>query len=228
MSLRTLVTDPEAFFAARRDDYSLVGPTAVVVGHALLALAVTAVVLQAVGDVLTPADAGAIVYASGEQRVSAPRQIVLSLWATGALYFAGWIAVAVVAYLGSLYFDGEGSFRRLLAFVGWTFVPTLVPTAVRTVVITAMFLDAPEFATEAALQEWARSELADRPARFAVIAVRPLFTLWMVSLWVLAAEYGRELTRRQALVAVALPVALATLNAVGTLATAAGRVLGLL
>ncbi|QPV62474.1 YIP1 family protein [Halosimplex litoreum] len=228
MDLRTLVSDPEAFFTVRQEGTSLVGPTAVVAGHALLALAVTAVVLQAVGDVVTPADAGAIVYASGERRISAPRQVVLSLWATGALYFVGWIAVAVVAYLVSLYFDGNGSFRRLLAFVGWAFVPTLVPTAVRTFAVAAMFLDAPEFATEAALQEWARSELADHPARLAAIAVRPLFTLWTVSLWVLAAEYARELTRRQALAAVALPAALATLNAVGTLATAAGRVLGLL
>ncbi|ELZ24821.1 hypothetical protein C475_11310 [Halosimplex carlsbadense 2-9-1] len=227
MSLRTLVTDPRAFFAARQDDYSLVGPAAVVAGHALLALTATVVVLRAVGGVVTPADAGAIVYASGGQRVSAPQDIVLALWATGALYFALWVAVAVVAYLVSLYFDGEGSFRRLLAFVGWTLVPTLAPTAVRTAVIAAMFLDAPEFATEAALQEWAQSELTDRPARFAALAVRPLFTLWMVYLWVLAAEYALELTRRQALVTVALPGTLATLNAVGTLATAAGRVLGL-
>ncbi|QLH84129.1 YIP1 family protein [Halosimplex pelagicum] len=227
MSLRTLVTDPDGFFAARRDDYSLAGPAAVVVAHALLALAGTVVILQAVGDVVTAADAASIVYASGGQRVSAPRDIVLALWATGGLYFAGWIAVAVVAYLVSLYFDGDGSFRRLLAFVGWTFVPTLAPTAVRAVVIAAMFLEAPDFATEAALQEWAQSELTDHPARFAAIAVRPLFTLWMVYLWVLAAEHARELTRRQALVVVALPAAFATLNAVGTLATAAGRALGL-
>lgn len=227
MSLRTLVTDPGAFFAARRDDYSLVGPTAVITGHALLALAVTVVVLRAVGDLVTAADAASIVYASGGQRVSAPRDIVLALWGTAVLYFAGWVAVAVVAYLVSLYFDGEGSFRRLLAFVGWTFVPTLVPTALRTAVVAAVFLDAPEFATEAALQEWARSELVGHPARFAAVAIRPLFTLWMVYLWILAAESARELTRRQALVAVALPGALASLNAVGTLATAAGRALGL-
>jgi len=228
MSLRTLVTDPGAFFAARQDDYSLVGPAAVVVAHALLALAATVVVLRAVGDVVTPADAGAIVYASGGQRVSAPQDIVLALWATGALYFALWVAVAVVAYLGSLYFDGEGSFRRLLAFVGWTLVPTLVPMAARSVVMAVVFLDAPDFATEAALQEWVRSEIVGHRARIAAVAIRPFFTLWMVYLWVLAAQYGRELGRRQALVAVALPAAIATLNAVGTLAALAGRAFGFL
>jgi|GEM_PF-3596774 len=223
MSLRTLVVDPDAFFADRQDDYSLAGPAAVVVAHALLALAATVVILRAVGDVVTPADAGAIVYASGGQRVSAPQDIVLALWATGALYFALWVAVAVVAYLVSLYFDGEGSFRRLLAFVGWTLVPTLVPMVARTAVMIAIFLDAPDFATEAALQEWARSEIAGHQARIGVIAVRPFFSLWMVYLWVLAAQYGRELTRRQALVAVALPGALATLNAVGAIATLFAR-----
>lgn len=228
MSLRTLVTDPGAFFAARQDDYSLAGPTAVVVAHALLALAGTVVVLRAVGDVVAAADAARIVYAAGDQRVAAPRGIVLSLWATGGLYFALWVAVAVVAYLVSLYFDGEGSFRRLLAFVGWTLVPTLVPTALRAVILAGVFLDAPEFATEAALREWVRAEVVGHPTRMAAAAVRPLFTLWMVSLWVLAAQYGRELSRRAALVAVALPGALASLNAVGTLAVLAGRALGLL
>ncbi|QLH79137.1 YIP1 family protein [Halosimplex rubrum] len=227
MSLRTLVTDPDGFFAARQDDDSLAGPAAVVVAHALLALAGTVVILQAVGDVVTAGDAASIVYASGGQRVSAPRDIVLSLWATGALYFALWVAVAVVAYLVSLYFDGEGSFRRLLGFVGWTFVPTLVPTALRAVTMAAVFLDAPEFATEAALQEWVRGEVVGHPTRLAATAVRPFFTLWMVYLWVLAAKYGRDLTRRQASVAVALPGALASLNAVGTLAALAGRALGL-
>ena len=228
MSLWTLVTDPRAFFAARQGEHSLRGPTAVVVAHTLLALVGSVVILRAVGDVVTPTDAASIVYASGGQRVSAPLEIVLALWSTGALYFALWVAVTVVVYLVSLYFDGEGSFRRLLAFVGWTLVPSRVPATLRVIVIAATFLDAPEFATETALREWTRTELLNRPARFAAVTVRPLFTLWMVYLWVLAARYGRELTRRQALVAVALPGALASLNAVGTLATAAGRALGLL
>ncbi|WP_135362962.1 YIP1 family protein [Halosimplex halophilum] len=227
MSLRTLVTDPGAFFAARQDDYSLAGPAAVVVAHALLALAGTVVVLQAVGDVVTAADAARVVYAAGSQRVSAPRDIVLAVWATGGLYFALWLAVAAVAYLVSLYFDGAGSFRRLLAFVGWTLVPTLVPTALRAVVMAAVFLGAPEFATEAALREWVRAEVVDNPAYVAASAVRPVFTLWMVYLWVLAAQYGRELSRRGAVVAVALPGVLASINAVGTLAVLAGRALGL-
>ncbi|WP_436929588.1 YIP1 family protein [Halosimplex halobium] len=228
MSLRTLVTDPGAFFAARRDDYSLAGPTAVVVAHALVALAGTVVVLRAVGDVVTAADAARVVYAAGEQRVSAPREIVLALWATGGLYFALWLAVAAVAYLVSLYFDGEGSFRRLLAFVGWTLVPTLVPAVLRAVVMGALFLGAPEFATEAALREWVRVKVVADPVYVAATATRPVFTLWMVYLWVVAAQYGRELSRRAAIAAVALPAALASVNAVGTLAVFAGRTLGLL
>ncbi|MFB6140432.1 MAG: YIP1 family protein [Halosimplex sp.] len=228
MGLSTLVTDPRAFFAGRRREYSLRGPVAVVAAHTLLALATTVVVLRAVGDLLPGLDAGAIVYAAGNQRVSAPRKVVLALWATGALYVALWLTVTAVAYLVSLYFDGRGSVRRLLAFVGWTMAPTLVPAVARAAVVIWVFLHAPDFATEAALRSWVRTELAGRPLRVAASAVRPLFTLWMVYLWVLAVEYGRDLTRRRAIVAVALPGALAAVNALGTLAALLARQVGVL
>ncbi|WP_123537572.1 YIP1 family protein [Halosimplex salinum] len=227
MGLWTLVTDPRTFFDRRQDDYSLVGPALVVSAHALLALLTTVVLLRSVGDVITGIEAEQIVYAAGSQRISAPRQIVLALWGTGVLYFVLWVVVSLVTYLVSRYYDGTGSFRRVLAFVGWTLVPTLVPMLATSVVMIALFLDAPTFESEAAVEQWARANVVGNPVRVALQALRPLFTLWMVYLWVLAAEYSRELTRRQALVCVALPGAIAGLNALGNLAGLAAQALGL-
>jgi hypothetical protein len=193
----------------------------------VLSLAAAAVILRASGGALDGLGTESIVYASGAQRVSAPRRLVLGLWGTGALYFAVWLVVAAVAYLVSRRYDGEGPFRRILAFVGWTLAPTLVPAVATSLLMAMFFLDAPAFESEAALRTWVQSNVAGNPLRVAVEAVRPLFTLWMVYLWVLAAEYGRNLTRRQALVAVALPGAVAALNALGSLAAVVGRALGL-
>ncbi|MFC7195947.1 hypothetical protein ACFQL4_17115 [Halosimplex aquaticum] len=115
----------------------------------------------------------------------------------------------------------------MLAFVGWTLAPTLIPAAASAVAMTAIFLDAPTFASEAALNQWVRSTVVDHPARVAVDFARPLFTLWVVYLWTLAAEYGRDLTQRQALLCIALPGGIAVLNAVGTYVAFLAQVLGL-
>lgn len=227
MRLSTLVTDPRAFFDRRREDPSLVGPALVVALHGVLMLATTAVVLRAFSGLLGRVDAGTLVYASGDQRVSAPREFVLSLGSTPVVYLALWFGVAAVVYLVSIYFDGEGSFRRVLAFVGWSLAPTLVPTLAVAVVLTALFVDAPTFGSEAAVEEWTRSAVMGNPAYTAVRVVRPLFTLWMAYLWVVAAECARGLTRRQALIAAGLPVAFAVLNVLGTYAGLVAQALGL-
>ncbi|MFC7195948.1 YIP1 family protein [Halosimplex aquaticum] len=108
MGLSTLVTDPRTFFARRRDDPSLVGPALVVVAHALLVIAPTALLLRTFGRLLSEIDLGTLVYATASQRVSAPGSFVLLLWVNAVAYFAIWLAVAAVIYLVSLYFDGEG------------------------------------------------------------------------------------------------------------------------
>ncbi|WP_436924078.1 YIP1 family protein [Halosimplex amylolyticum] len=228
MRLSTLVTDPRTFFERRREDPSLVGPTIVVALHALIVLATMAVILRAFSGLVGRVDAGSLVYAAGDQRVAAPRQFVLSLGLTPVVYLALWVGVAAVVYLVSIYFDGEGPFRRVLAFVGWTLVPTLVPTVVVAVVVTALFVDAPTFGSEAAVEEWVRSSVMGDPAYVGVRLLRPLFTLWMAYLWIVAAECARGLTRRQALVAAGLPVALAVLNALGTYVGFVAQALGFL
>lgn len=227
MGLSTLITDPRTFFERRRADPSLVGPALVVALHAVIVLATTAVILRAFGGLLGQVDAGSIVYAAGDQRISAPQQFVLSLGSTPVVYFALWIGVSVVVYLVSAYYDGEGPFRRVLAFVGWSLVPTLVPTIAVSVVISSIFLDAPTFASESAVEEWTRSSVMGNPAYTAVRLVRPLFSLWMAYLWIVAAECARGLTRRQALIAAGLPVALTVLNALGTYAGLLAQALGL-
>ncbi|WP_415382354.1 YIP1 family protein [Halosimplex sp. TS25] len=227
MGLSTLVTDPRTFFEHRREDPSLVGPALVVALHGIMVLATSAVILRSLGGLLDGVDTGSLVYAAGDQRVAAPREFVLSLGATPVVYLVLWVGVAVVVYLVSVYFDGEGPFRRVLAFVGWSLVPTLVPTLAVSVVITALFVDAPTFASETAVEEWVRTSVAGNPAYTAVRLVRPLFTLWMAYLWIVAAECARGLTRRQALVAAGLPVALAVLNALGTYVGFAAQALGI-
>ncbi|WP_459191360.1 YIP1 family protein [Halosimplex sp. J119] len=216
MGLSTLVTDPRTFFERRQGDPSLVGPALVVAAHALLVIAPTVLLLRTFGHLLTEIDLGTLVYATASERVSAPGSFVLVLWVNGVAYFAIWLAVAAVIYLVSLVFDGEGPFRRVLAFVGWALAPTLIPAAASAVAMTAIFLDAPAFASEAALSQWVRSSVVDHPARVGVDFVRPLFSLWVVYLWTLAAEYGRDLTQRQALLCIALPGVIAVLNAIGT------------
>jgi hypothetical protein len=226
MDVSTLLTDPRSFFAARRDDPSLRGPTLVVATHALTSLATAAVLLSAFTDFPGAIDTRSLVYVAGAQRVSAPQELVLSLAMTGVLSFALWVVVAAIVYGVSAYFDGSGAFRRVLAFVGWGLVPTLIPTVAANALTASLFLGAPTFESPAVVESWALANVQGHPLRRVIELVRPVFTLWMLSLWILAAECARDLTRRQAVVAVALPGVVALVNVVGTYAGVVAAALG--
>ena len=212
MSLRRLVTDPRGFYAERADDPSLRGPLVVVTLHAAVVLVVAVVALTVFTDLIREIASGRLVYEAGDQRVSAPSELVFSLVATAVLFYAVWLVASAVVYAVSAYFDGDGSFRRVLALVGWGLAPTLVPAVLANGVLVALLLGAPTFETEAAAEQWVRANVGGNVAFEAVQFARPVFTLWMAYLWVLAAEYGRDVPRRQAVVCVALPAALSVLN----------------
>ena len=91
MSLRRLVTDPRGFYAERADDPSLRGPLVVVTLHAAVVLVVAVVALTVFTDLIREIASGRLVYEAGDQRVSAPSELVFSLVATttGVVYAYG-------------------------------------------------------------------------------------------------------------------------------------------
>ena len=134
----------------------------------------------------------------------------------------GWVLAAGLVYLVSRYFGPNGSFRRLLAFVGWGEAPTLVPAVAATAYIAWAVFTVPDIATEAAAESWIRSTFVENRALTAIDYAGFPFAVWSVYLWLLAAEHGLDISRRQVLVCIAVPALALVGNSVGGFVTITG------
>lgn len=213
--LRDLVRRPATFFAEGSSRPSLVGPTLVALAIGFSGVVRLLMILDLLGGVVPGFSGTPLVYAIGQLAVSAPQSLVLASVLTLSFSFLGWLLVAVVVYVVSLYFGPEGSLRRLVAFLGWGQVPTLVAASAATLYFLWAFLTAPEITTQAGASEWLRSMFMNNPVRNAIDLAAVPIAVWTAYLWLLAAEHGLELSRRRALVCVALPALVLLVNSAG-------------
>ena len=118
-----------------------------------------------------------------------------------------WVGSTVFFYLVSLVFESQGSFRRLFAYFGWGLLPQLLVLVGFGVVMVGLFpngiiaVSGDQLFIEAFN---ARSRVLLRT--FQVMSA--VGTLWTVYIWVYALQHGRDLTRREAILAVGIPFAL--------------------
>jgi hypothetical protein len=207
-----VITSPRQFFEAGSDDPSLAGPALVVLGHAFAGLGLLLSLVPVLAAVFEDASTEALAYTVGTQTVSAPRELVMATVLPFVVLVILWALTAGFTYVVSKRYDGTGSFRRLLMFMGWGFLPPLIPTLVEALVVAGLFASAPDLATEEAIREWVEANVIRAPSVRLIGLVTPLFTLWGTYLWLIAAEYGRDLSRRHALISISLPAAVALAN----------------
>jgi hypothetical protein len=140
-----------------------------------------------------------------------------------AFSFIGYVSAVVGALLGpfvrwllyagafqiisSALYDAEESFRDTLALVGWGFVPSILATAVSAVVAFLVFSSVTFPTDPQQIQAFTR-ELRTRPEFLVSSLLGVLFLLWSALLWVFAVKHGRDVTEREAVVTVAIPVAI--------------------
>jgi hypothetical protein len=195
-----LLTNPDAFFAERSDDPSLLRPALVVLIVAVIGVIGSYPVIQATISALPP-EAGAFVTVI--QVVGAVFGVVVSfiIWVLYAVAFRG------IAYI---LFDGDGSFRDTFALVGWGFVPAvfggLANAAVNFVVFSGV-----QFPDDPAQVAQFAQELQSRPEFLVAGVLGIAFLLWSAFLWTFAVRYAEGLDLREAALTVAGPVAVALL-----------------
>jgi hypothetical protein len=195
-----LLTNPDSFFEARREEPSLLRPGLVVLLVAVVGVVGSVPVLQATVSALPP-EAGPFVTVI--QVVGAVFGVVFTL--------VVWLLYALAFHLvGSVAFDASGEFRDTLALVGWGYVPAvfgaLVGAVANYVVFSGVrFPDDPQ-AIGAFVQE-----LQSRPAFLVAGLVGIAFLLWSAFLWTFAVSHAESLDLRESALTVAGPVAVALL-----------------
>lgn len=200
----TLLTNPDQFFEGRTEDPSLLEPALLVASVAAIAVVSSAVTILVFVEAV-PADVqlflliGAIVGAA--IAVAGP--------------FITWFLYALAFQILTYFFGGEGEFRDTFALTGWGFAPRVIG-AIVSLVITVYVTQAIQPPADLAGFQSFSNQVAAHPLNIAASGLSIIFALWSAYIWVPAVQRARNVTRGQAIVSVAIPVAL------GILLTVAG------
>lgn len=197
----TVLTDPRTFFRERADDPSLKGPALVVT--AIGVLTAFALVFQYRTFVQ--------LFEGIEGASDTVIQVILAVTFLTTLVspFIIWLLYAGAFHAISVVFDGDGEFSDTLALVGWGFVPSVLNALASVVLEFYRFeirgVDVPSDLNPESMGEFT-AQIQEGPvvALSALLAIA--FTLWSAYLWVLAMEYARDLSTRNAVLTIALPV----------------------
>jgi hypothetical protein len=125
-----------------------------------------------------------------------------------------WVVAAVIFYLLSMIFSGEGSMKKVLEAVGYGIAPLIGSVAVAMVylamikdqVITPVIHDIMDpTAAEAAVEAFMNQQvMADFTLLQTVLSV--VFMIWAANIWYSGIRYGRKLSTRNAAITVFIPV----------------------
>ena len=130
--------------------------------------------------------------------------IMPTVSAIGAVIFSFiiWVIVAAIFFGISCIFKGEGKFSRTLEFVGYGYIPTIIGGLISLVLVYNFITTAqiPAITDPMALMK--------SPMMMLSSAVGMLFMLWSANIWVFGLKHARNLSTRDAVITVAIPVAL--------------------
>ena len=146
---------------------------------------------------------------------------VIPLFAmAGALIgtFVFWLIAAVIFYLISSLFKGQGSFKRVLEVVGYGYLPQIAGSIISLVAaiiyiprITVPTLTKAALEDPAMIQQVTKAFLHD-PAMMELTQITTLvsivFMLWSAHIWIFGIKYARGLSPRDAAICVGIPVVL--------------------
>jgi hypothetical protein len=125
-----------------------------------------------------------------------------------------WLIGAAIFYLISMVFKGNGTYTRTLEFVGYGFIPQIFGSLIT--LLTAIYylpmVRVPVLRSfqDPALVQNAVTQLMRDPAMLeltkvsAVIAI--IFLLWSANIWIFGLKYARNLTIKNAVIVVLVPV----------------------
>jgi len=193
--MTNVLTNPDRFFAElSAKDTKLMTPAGIVLVAGIIAAISTAMMV----DVIASSIPAEVVEFAG---------IGAAIGAIGGfiMQFIMWLLYAGVFYVISMFFSGEGSFKRCLEFIGYGFIPSIIG-AIIGLVVTMTVLPTIEFSIEN--PELFSQALMSNPTMQASAVIGILILLWSANIWIFAVKHARNLSARNALITVGVPVGL--------------------
>ncbi|MDP2216751.1 MAG: YIP1 family protein [Methanolobus sp.] len=125
--------------------------------------------------------------------------------------FVMWAVYSAIFYVISMLFNGEGSFKRVMEFVSYGFIPSIISS-----IISAIFTSRAYSNIDFTDPMIADTLLSDPTLRIAGI-VGIIFMLWSANIWIFALVHSRNLSVKNAAITVGVPILLYVLYTLYTL-----------
>lgn len=200
LNLNSLLFDPNSFFREKaRNNVDFKYPVLIILVVAIISMVSSFLVMSQFSG-LSPSDAGSYVAAGA---------IVFGIVGWLFVTFLYWLVLAGIFYLISYIFDSKGSFKRTLEFVGYGFLPQIFSGLIGVVItywLTASMdfsLQDPELISKSMMEM-----LSNNPLYYVSQAVGILFLLLSAYIWVFALLHARNLSMKNAIITVGVPVGL--------------------
>ena len=193
--MANLLTNPDRFFAELSGrDLDMRMPAAIV----LLAAIATGIHIAAMSGVTTtPASSGVAVPFTG---ISVATGVIIGL----ILMSVTWFLFAGVFYAISTMLRGVGSFKRVLEFTGYGFIPAIIAPVIG---LAAVWLAYPGIDFSTIEPQLMKQTLMQNPLMKASDIAGIIFLLWSSVIWIFGVKHACNVSRRTATVTVVLPVA---------------------
>lgn len=188
-----VLTNPNGFFHKKiNDEVEMKTPLMIMAVLAVISAISSVIVIQKTMELLPP-------------EVSQYASIGIIFGVIGAIIgtFIMWIIYTGAFYLISMVLGGEGDFRRLLEFTSYGFIPNIASGLISTYYTVNLF-DKMDFSNPELLQE---TIMADPSMKIATV-IGFVFLLWSANIWVFAISYARNISVKNAAIAVGLPILL--------------------
>ena len=202
-----VLTDPNGFFKNRINEEiqwknPLIIMTLMVIVGSITTYITMVSTLQSVLDMDMFGSAGKIIMA-----------LLLIIGSIVGVAFS-WLLYTVIFYIISIIFGGEGDFKRSMEFVAYGFIPNIVSSLIAAYYTSRVFsnIDFSSITDPQAVQDMI---FADPSMKIATI-LGLIFTLWSANIWIFGIKYARNLSLKNAVITVGIPIGLSLLYTVLT------------
>lgn len=198
-----VLINPNAFFVARlKDVVRLKVPLLIVLLSGLIsgfgAYIIAGVTIEMLREALPPEAQGIAATVGGISAFVGAVIVTLLMWVVfSAIFFA-------ISWL----FKGTGTFKRTLEVVGYGYLPMIFSGIIGAVLIYQFVATAqiPQVTDPAEMAEVVTRWITENPMMWLSSLIGMLFMLWSANIWVFGLKHARNLSTRNAVISVAIPV----------------------
>ncbi len=199
-----VLINPNRFFEAKiKEGESLKIPLLIILISGMIsgiaAFLMAGVTLEMLSETLPPEALGIASTIGGISAFIGALVVSLIIWVFFAALFFGisWV------------FKGEGTFKRTLEFVGYGYIPMIISGIISAVLMYNFISTAqiPHITDPTEMAEIITQWMVKNPMVQLSSIIGILFMLWSANIWVFGLKHARNLSTKNAVITVAIPVA---------------------